>query len=398
MPQIKNVCLLTLQRIGETYGGIESFVLSLSSWLSKKGINAIILARRISFFKPVVVFIGNNGVKEKKMSRALTIKLPLFLYAIGMLFSSFFAILMMYRLLRHKNFDLIHAQDPSFSGFAGVIFSKITGIPLLIHSHGPPNYILEKSFGDSLIWRVIESTLIRISVNNALLTFVTDRKTESVIASIVRKPAKIASCPTAINFQEYQNISPKTSSSYRNKNKNEIILGFIGRLTLQKNPEIILKALAELNDVPVKMYVVGDGPLLNQLKDKVCKLGIQNKVHFFGSIPERRKLELLQEIDIFLMPSLEEGCPIALLEAMAAGKAIIASNIYSIRNIVNHLKEAVLVNPYNIEELKQAILTLYNNLDLRIKLSKEARRKAKQYDVNKVYDQILKVYESVMQR
>jgi len=83
---------------------------------------------------------------------------------------------------------------------------------------------------------------------------------------------------------------------------------------------------------------------------------------------------------------------------MAAGKAIIASDISSIREIVKHDEEAVLVNCHNVEELKRAILLLYNNPDLRVKLACKAREKVKLFDTERVYSQILGVYKELIHR
>ena len=136
---------------------------------------------------------------------------------------------------------------------------------------------------------------------------------------------------------------------------NKIVLGFIGRLSLQKNPEIIIKAVSTLSTIDkLKLLMIGDGPLRASLEEEVKHLKIENNVFFLGAIPERKKKEMLAKFDIFLMPSLEEGCPIGLLEAMAAGKAIVASNISSIQEVVKHGEGALLVNPYNVEELVNA--------------------------------------------
>lgn len=105
--------------------------------------------------------------------------------------------------------------------------------------------------------------------------------------------------------------------------------------------------------------------------------------------------QLLSALDIFILPSYTEGCPTSLLEAMASGKAIIASNIPSIREIVSDGKEAILVDPNNANELKHAILLLHDDLNKRAQLGRKARERAKLYDVNIVYNRILKEYQNL---
>ena len=387
----KTVCLLTLHRVEEAYGGIESFVSTLLDWLNRKGVRAVVVGRRLSILKPVV--LSNHLSEKEKRNRVLRIKLPAFLYALGMLFYSFFSVLTLLGFVRREDVALIHAQDLSFAGFAGVMLSKLIGIPLITHSHGPPIYLLEKSSGRSSTWRVTERMLIRITVDNSDIILATDKQTEKIISSFVRKQTPIVVLPTAINTCYYQNSKTNEKLAC---SRDEIILGFLGRLTRQKNPESVIRAVANLRSSTVKLFVIGDGPLRTCLENEAKRLRIENSILFFGAVPDERKLELLKEIDIFLMPSIAEGCPIGLLEAMATGKAIIASDIPCIQEIIRDCEEAILVDPYDVEELKRAILLLCNDPDLRIKLGRRAKERAKLYDVDQVYGQILRLYREII--
>jgi glycosyltransferase involved in cell wall biosynthesis len=81
---------------------------------------------------------------------------------------------------------------------------------------------------------------------------------------------------------------------------------------------------------------------------------------------------------------------------MACGKAINASNISAIREMVEDGREAVLFDPHNPEQLKSLILKLYNNPELRVKLGENAKKKAKQYDDNVVFSKIVEIYQKVL--
>ena len=87
-----------------------------------------------------------------------------------------------------------------------------------------------------------------------------------------------------------------------------------------------------------------------------------------------------------------EGSPLSLLEALASAKCIIASNIPSIREIVEDHKEALLFSPHNSKELKDAIATLYYSEMLRKELMENARLKAKRYDLDTLFPQILHIF------
>ena len=121
---------------------------------------------------------------------------------------------------------------------------------------------------------------------------------------------------------------------------------------------------------------------------------MDDKVVFTGFRQDVNRL--LSALDVFVLPSYTEGCPTALLEAMASGKAIIASNIPSVKDIVRDGKEAILVNPYDAEELKQAILRLYTSSSLRTELGHRAEKRAEAYSIYEICRRILKLYEDLI--
>ena len=124
--------------------------------------------------------------------------------------------------------------------------------------------------------------------------------------------------------------------------------------------------------------------------------GLTNKIIFTGTRLDTDRL--FSALDIFVLPSYTEGCPTALLEAMESGKAIIASDILAIREIVENENEALLFDPYNPEHLKNAILRVFQDPRLRIKLGENAKKKAKQYDITVVYPKIVEVYQEILRK
>jgi glycosyltransferase involved in cell wall biosynthesis len=177
-------------------------------------------------------------------------------------------------------------------------------------------------------------------------------------------------------------------------------LGYVGALSAGKGLHMLLESfyyiLQEMPQASTYLLIVGDGPEKKSLEDLAGKLGVRQYLRLTGFRADVARL--LSVMDVFVFPSESEGSPIAILEAMAAGKAIIASDIPSIREIANHGEEAILVNRHNVEELKRAILSLYNNSNLRVKLGQRAKERAKSYDVERVYCKILKVYTELIHR
>lgn len=158
-------------------------------------------------------------------------------------------------------------------------------------------------------------------------------------------------------------------------------MGFVGRFSPEKNLEMLLEAFAETSKYvfDTKLILVGGGPIETSLRKLVHDKGIEDRVVFTGA-----------KHDVSA-----RGRPTSLLEAMSSCKAIVASNIPCIREIVKNDKEAILVNPNDIEELEQAILLLFNNEELRTRLGHNAAKRVRSYDVNVVYSRIVRTYEKL---
>jgi Glycosyltransferase len=153
----------------------------------------------------------------------------------------------------------------------------------------------------------------------------------------------------------------------------EIVIASIARFTLQKQPLKLIRAFKEVAErIPhAKLLMVGDGEQKEKAIELIHELGLQDKVNlqpFRQDVPE-----LLASSDIFVLPSLWEAFPIALLEAMSMGKAVIGTNVDGTPEIIENRKNGILINVDEMEqELKTAMIELCANSDLRKTLQKNA--------------------------
>ena len=136
------------------------------------------------------------------------------------------------------------------------------------------------------------------------------------------------------------------------------IIGTIGSLKIEKGHIYLLEAARQILDMvrDLRFLIIGDGPLRKALEEKSEKLGIEKQVIFMG---QRKDIpELLVAMDIFVLPSIKEGLPIALLEAMAARKPVIATRVGAIAKVIENKDIGILVEPKNTNELRDAIMNL----------------------------------------
>jgi len=324
-------------------------------------------------------------------------KLPL-IGSLIFVFISFFKIIYLNKKYR---FNLIHAQDATCSGLAAILSGRLIGVPVIVHSHGIIHKFLSINFQSFrkehpiifslyfafclLLERLIvqESDFV-ITVNEESKRYFISRGVPASKCSVIRVGIDVK------KFHQNEYL-PKGDA---------IIVSFIGNLGSQKNPQILVESWSIIDHEfkrKAKLVMLGDGPLKPYLEKRAEILGLKN-ITFLGARPESDKLRLLRDADIVVIPSLVEACPTVLLEAMAAGKAIIASNIPAIRELVEDGKEALLFNPHDHEQLKDTILKLNNNPELRRKLGENSKKKAKQYDVSAVFSKIIQTYQEILKK
>jgi len=141
---------------------------------------------------------------------------------------------------------------------------------------------------------------------------------------------------------------------------------------------------------------IGDGPDLDDLIAQTRQLGLDNAVTFAG----RRSdiADLLETIDIWVMSSIRDGLPLALLEAMAARKPIVATQVGGIPDAIEDGESGLLVNPSNSEEMAKAIIRLCQDPEEAARLAKGARcRAVEAYSIEAVASQIEQIYRSGLQ-
>jgi len=123
----------------------------------------------------------------------------------------------------------------------------------------------------------------------------------------------------------------------------------------------------------VEVCMVGDGPLRSNTIQLVHSYNLTNLFSFTGTLGSSQVAEKLGKASIFILPSLKEGMPFSLLEAMASGLAVVGSNISGINDVVVHGKNGLLVPSSSPEALAEAILTLLKDSNLRRRLGENAR-------------------------
>lgn len=171
----------------------------------------------------------------------------------------------------------------------------------------------------------------------------------------------------------------------------------VARMSPPKDPFSLIQAfsIATSRNNRLRLLLVGDGPLRPELEARVKALGLEDKVRFLGvraDVPE-----VLAAADAFVLSSRWEGNPLSVMEAMAAGKPVIATAVGGVPELVEDGVSGVLVPPENVDALAEAMLKLAGDADLRRQLGQAAFKRAKErFDVSVMVQAYAALYERLL--
>ncbi len=274
--------------------------------------------------------------------------------------------------IKQEQIDIVHChgyKEDFYGVFAAADIPKVA-----------TNHLWKRTTTKSSIYALLDALLLRFFDQ---VFGVSDEIVQEMSRLHIKNPVKIAN---GVDLKRFMNIVPPPSLYQElNIKTNQRILGMISSLTPEKGHGVAIQAIQNIvREYPhVKLLIIGDGILGVELQQQVKEQGLNDHVVFLGKrmdIPD-----ILSIIDIFLLPSYKEGLPMALLEAMAAGKAVIASRVGENAQVVIPHKTGMLIEAGDVGQLKSAIMELLLDKKLIQMLGQNARIKIKeQYSSEKM--------------
>ena len=260
--------------------------------------------------------------------------------------------------LHQSGTTILHCHS-SKGAFVGRLAAAIARTPIVLFTAHNSIFYEEWPAWKKKLMATVEKILARftdkiITVSDALKQEILDR--EGLPPNLLT---------TIYNGIEIERFAQQTDSKTirRNLNLPELgaVIGTIARLAPQKGISYFLKAASLLKEYQVSFLVVGDGPLREALEKEVEELGLNHRVIFAGqqdNIPE-----ILALLDIFVLPSVTEGLPLTILEAMAAGKPVVATRVGGVPEAILEGKTGLIVAPKDPEALAVALASLLGEKD-----------------------------------
>jgi len=353
-------------------GGITSYTISLAKALKEKN-HEVFVASSGGVMVPELVKDGVSHINININTKSVLS--PKVLVA-------FFEI---YNFVKKMDIDIIHAQTrvTQVVGFFVALFCKI-GFISTCHGFFRKNLdrCLLPAWGDRVI-----------AISEAVY--------KHLIEDFKVAPDKISLIYNGINIRKFlRDFSSEERSLLKDRfgiKKDCAVLGTIGRFTPDKGQDVILSAFYMiLKKRPATMLIfVGDGSQYHKIVDMAERFGLTEKVIFIK--PQIHTIEVLSVMDVFIFaPKRREGLGLVLLEAMASGKPVVATDVGGISSIVKNSFNGFLVQPCRPELLVEPILKLLEDKELYRRMSQACRETVVQkFSIDGVVDKVEAVYKEI---
>ena len=362
-------------------GGIEHHVEILSNKLVEAGHEVTVFTSNIPQSKKHEVI---NGVEIYRFQSLFS---PLNNQFIPGLF---------FKLISKNRFEIIHVHSHLHISSNIAVFSKIfIKRPIVLTSHGTVNYEGWKNLINVLYNKTMAKWMLK-SIDRIIAL---SSKQADILENLGADSSNITIIPHGIDLSQINltGDTEKFKNLYRLNDKNIIL--FVGGLIPRKGINYLIEAMKYVKFDSVLLIVGGElqghPGVKKGLEQQVKKLGLKN-VLFLGRVSEEDLRCAYVIADVFVLPSISEGLPLTLLEAMAYKKCVIATNIAGNSDVIQNGKNGILVEPENSQELAEKIDYLLTNEGLRRKIGATARKEIeKNYNWDVAFNKILEVYKEV---
>ncbi len=291
--------------------------------------------------------------------------------------------------VREHEIDVIHCHLP-WAGFLGRIVYQMTGVPVLYTEHNKQER-----------YHILTKTINQLTFNWQTASIAVS---EEVAGSIQRNIHPTIDVQTILNGVNVQRFQQNHDARLRIRKElgvgeNEILIGTIAVFRFQKRLDVWLEVFAELRKTHsnIRGIIVGDGPLKELVYQKHKELQLEGVVFLPGL--QANPLDWLSAMDIYMMSSMFEGLPIALLEAMSCGLPVVCTNAGGTGEVIRDGVDGYLVPVEEAMGLVRKVELLIEDKELRQRLGTAARKRVGEgFSLERMVDQLEGLYKEVIGR
>lgn len=367
-------------------GGVEEHVRQLATGLVERQalVTAVIPSEAI--VDPLAHAVEAAGVTLERLNLSRDMRSP----------SGLRRLVRMVRLLRKLRPDLLHLHLVGFDGGRWVLLAAaLAGVPnVLCTIHIAP--------GERQGLRVrLDRALLGPIVNGYVAVSQASRR---LLVQNLGLPAhKVLAIPNAVELRRFAALPPEPA---RRRMRDAFgipsdapVIGSLARLNPQKGLTYLISAMPTILAAHPDTHVllVGDGPLHDDLLAQARALGVDHRIHFAGY--RANTAEFLRAMDLFVLPSLYEGMPLSILEAMGAALPIVATAVDGTPEAVAHGETGLLIPPKDPRALAEAVISLLGNRQRAASMGRRGRARAEaQFSETAMLERIGRVYGEMVRR
>ncbi len=303
-----------------------------------------------------------------------------------------------YSIIRREKPDIVHTHTAK-AGTLGRAAAILAGVPVRIHTfHG---HIFESYFNSFSAGAFLFIERFLALFSKYIVVISRAQKEEIVGKYKIAKDKKVRVIPLGLELDKLSLIASR-SGRFRGElhiGNDCILIGIIGRLVPVKNHRMFLDACKKLSDISggrdIKCVVVGDGEERAGLEGYAEKIGIREKVAFTGWKEEMA--DVYADLDIVALTSLNEGTPVALIEALAAGRPVVSTDVGGVKDVVEDGINGYLTASGDAPGFAKRLLKLAEDRNKRDEFGRNGRRKVLQkYSKERLVNDIKALYEEAL--
>jgi glycosyltransferase involved in cell wall biosynthesis len=290
-------------------------------------------------------------------------------------------------LIRRERPHVLHLHGWIAANF-GRLAGWMTGVPTIMHEHGvDPRFPLPQRMADRVLSPVTHTA---VAVSKSVREFLIRNRSVS--------PDKIRLIYLGVPLERFSEPPSEVVARTRQElgiPADSFVVGTVGRVDVQKGMTYFVKAAARvLRSVPnVRFLVVGDGPKREELEREAEALGVAARMSFLGHRGDVPVVQSLMDVQVF--PSLWEGTPLTIFEAMAMGRAIVSTGVDGLGEVLTDEESALLVDPADPDQLADGMLRLLQDGELAHRLRSGAKLQSAKFDIGQTGRHLESLYEEL---
>ncbi len=298
------------------------------------------------------------------------------------------------KIFRQIRPDIVHTHKYKDSILATVA-ARCVGVPHVIRVvHGMPEPFKGRNNVNMFLYTIVDRLVIGWFVTRIIAV------SSDIERALVRVygAARVVRIHNGIDLEIVQVRIPRSNKRKEwNFSDRVTLVGTVGRLVPVKGHAVLLEALQILreSDRTVNLVIVGDGPLREHLEAEVRRLGLKEFVRFTGHQVE--SYDFINMMDVFVLPSLHEGIPMVLLEALALQRPVVASRVGGIPEVIVHGRTGLLAEPSDAPSLAKLIRRMIEDQPMAVGLGKAGRTRVEEaFTAGTMAEKTADLYEDVL--